>query len=461
MPSASDEGISLGEIPREPPIEIIKQGQAWVVGAYDRGRHTGATYSTHDSQIDAVRAAKSRMDEQRHPCVLRWESPESVRNIYWNPLFERLDVTYDELIDAWTIVPDRGTCAIAVVGSWDAGYERAKALQKAYNFKELCLHDRDGQHHETREHRFLRRDITQTGVTFDRSKLLGAPGPAETDGESDESKADGEPDIEYTKPASPSQLGVSVPDVTKVEFVDTDGVLHRYATPWGDGTNAEVAAVAQKYASHEAVTDAFADRLDLWKDYADRLHVAAIYESGTDPTPWVAYRAGEDSLAELGFSFSPAERIDLLADLADVVTTVTDPDHPVCGIQPKNVRLRHRRNDWHLTVANWGIEWAVNAAAGTDYVTPFLSPEQLRGELTDTTGVYQLGAVAFWLLCESPPIDAKDQQHAIRTGQLVTPRLVGGVSADAGPVLQTAMAPDPEDRYATATEFYQALLDAI
>jgi hypothetical protein len=440
------------EIPSNPPLEIRQEGQVWVVAAYDRGAHDGTTYSTEETGMDALRAAKARMEADRHPCVVRWESPDSVRNLYWNPDFEHLDVRFDTLVDAWTIVPGGGTCAIDVCESRADAQERAKTVQRESDFKHLRVYDRNGTRREERDHRFLRYDVTDSGVRFDRDAVERQERPDVDVGDDEQ---DAPEQITSVGPATPGRLGVSVPDITQVEFVDTDGVCNQYETPWGDGTRATVVAVSQKHANHEGVREGFEARLEPWLAHDHAEGVATIHESGTDPTPWVAYQSGDYGLDDLGMDLSLNERIGVLGDVVTATATVST-NHDVCGIEPRNVRLRGEAGDWTVTVANWGIRWAATVAVRQTYATPFTAPEQLAGRVADTTAVYGVGALAYWLFCESTPVDAGDPQ-AIRTGNLRPPETLDAVPSAVEPVLERALATDPMERYGSVQALHTEL----
>jgi hypothetical protein len=446
---------TAASVPQKSPLELVDQGRVWLLREYTITAEDGQAFSTHDSLMEGVRTAKSKMDEDMHPCTLRWESVDSVSNIYWNPLFERVDLRYDELSRCWTIVPAEGTCAIAAHDDWQTANERAKEIQYDYEFKRLRAYGQVGEEYEEREHRYLRHNLTDSGVRFDRSNVETHPAVQTADDTDDE--ADEADEIQTEQAATPSMLGVSIPDVTKVEFVDTDGVINRYATPWGDGTRANVVVLSRKYADNEDAKEAFETYRAPWKDAVDCRNVAPIYEQATDPTPWVAYRAGDLSLWDVGHDMSVAERLDVLEGVARALNAVSGP---VCGIRPENIRLWTADGSWRVVVGNWGIDWAVpTAVEGLSHVTAFTAPEQIQGQITDRTSLYQLGAVAYWLLCESVPVD--NDPDAIERGDVRPPDPISGVSPGVSSVLDRALAREADERYRSPEAFYRQLCDNL
>lgn len=448
------------EVPRRPPLEIIKQGSLWVVEDYRQGSRAGETHATHDSQLSAMRYAKSKMEADRHPCLVRWDSPRSVGGLYWNPLFETLTVRRDELIGGWSVVPEAGTCAMTAAATREDAADRAKKLQGLYDFKYLRVYDGRGEEFEERAHRFLRNDITRSGVRFDPDSVAEVPEPEGADepepdpGAAPSDEPTGPSDVGTVGPASPSQLGASVPDVTQVEFTDTDGAVHRYSTPWHGGTDAQILTVSRKYATDEGVPEAFAAPFERWRAADDAPNVATVHESGTDPTSWVAYRVGPHSLADIGTELPARSRVEVLGDVADAVDAVGSPSTLLCGMVPENVHLLEADGDRRATVANWGIEWAVREAVGLAHDGPFLAPEQREGRLTPTTDVYQLGALAYWLCCERRPPESSPEPGTI-------PRPIQGVSSRVKPHLARALAADPDERFDSAGAFYRALSNAV
>lgn len=433
----------LPTVPKHPPLEVVKKGQFWLVEEYRQGKPTGTAYSTQSDQIAAVRAAKSKMDSDRHPCVLQWGTPESVQNLYWNPLFECLEVEYDPLAEIWAISPEETPCVISFSQSMEAAFEQAKRVQRDYNFKRLRAYNRDGTSAGTRKHRFLRYEITKPGVQFDPEKTKTPVEPQDTEN----SETASGPDLSYTKPTSLTQLDISIPDITKVELVDTSEILLRYRTPWGDGTQADILLISRKYAATGTVQKVFTTAVDNWRDVEHSGHVSTVYRSGTEPTPWVAYRSDEQTLADVGLELSPETRLDLIEQLMQGAMTMTAQHNYVCGIRPENISLRNRNGEWQATIANWTVEWVTKAAVGVDHITPFVAPEQARGTVTASTCVYQLGAVAYWLLCKQPPVEETAPRQALQNRKIRKPETITDVSDEIEDVLETALQPDPSHRY--------------
>lgn len=136
---------------------------------YQRRSATGEVFSTHTGRIDAVKAARATMNDGPHPCTLQWAGPQNVNNIYWNPLFETLEIRQDRLLGAWSIVPAQGTCHIGTARSRRAACKRGIPIQNEYDFKRLHAYDASGNTSEERDHRFLRHNITSSTVRFDPS----------------------------------------------------------------------------------------------------------------------------------------------------------------------------------------------------------------------------------------------------------------------------------------------------
>lgn len=134
-------------------------------------------------------------------------------------------------------------------------------------------------------------------------------------------------------------------------------------------------------------------------------------------------------------------------------------------IKPENMLLD---SAGALKITDFGLALALRGAgrfggATSQSGTPqFASPEQLLGEKVDQrTDLYSLAAVAFYALMGRPPFSGRHvaeilaKQTADRLPDLLAAR--PDVGEQLTRVLERAVRSDPEQRYASANEFYQAL----
>src|SRR2546427_7889644 len=136
-------------------------------------------------------------------------------------------------------------------------------------------------------------------------------------------------------------------------------------------------------------------------------------------------------------------------------------------IKPENILL----SGTHAIVADFGIARAISAAgsltltqAGQPIGSPgYMSPEQAMalGDLDARTDIYSLGCVLFEMLAGEPPVASMTERRvhnwaaldANKPLQEAHPASVRGVKH----AISRALAPLPDDRFPTVTEFAAAL----
>ena len=134
-------------------------------------------------------------------------------------------------------------------------------------------------------------------------------------------------------------------------------------------------------------------------------------------------------------------------------------------IKPENMLLEP---GGALKITDFGLALALRGAgryggATSQSGTPqFASPEQLLGERVDQrTDLYSLAAVAYYALLGRPPFTGRHVTEILAKQTVdAVPNLLEErpeVGAELARVLERAVRADPEQRYATANEFYQAL----
>ncbi|MFW6435819.1 MAG: hypothetical protein ACOCY1_05500 [Halovenus sp.] len=440
--------------PNRPPLEIIKGGADWILEAYNRGRRDGETYSIHDDQMEALRAGKRRMDEYGHPCLLRWDSADSVRTLYWNPDFETLEVRYDPLTDTWVIIPEAGVVPFYTTADPEMAAHYGREVQRAYDFKHLELYTSDGDKRRTIDHRFVRHEIDSSGVRFNRERISESDPVSILEDQTDEEVATA------TTPAS--ALAAAVPDLSDVEVLTTEGPLRRYRAGWTDSGEALIIALDPDLCDDRDVVDAFLDAVDHWKTISDNSHVASVYDDGIGPSPWVAYDAGEDALRAKIDEFGLRVRVDIVDNVASAYETATMYGVPRRGAHPDRVRVAATSDRWLGTLADWGVTNQVLRALGETPTDNYSAPEEVDGGRTAHTPVYRLGALAYYVITRWEPLEgASSLADAIRSGPPKKPSTVADVPKRFDAVITRAMATDPADRYLEITDFRDDLAEAL
>jgi serine/threonine-protein kinase len=137
-------------------------------------------------------------------------------------------------------------------------------------------------------------------------------------------------------------------------------------------------------------------------------------------------------------------------------------------IKPENMLLER---DGSLRITDFGLALALRGEAGFGGATSrsgtpqFASPEQLLGEQVDQrTDIYSVAAVAYYGLLGYPPFaGATPEQVLAKQTNNLLPSLRPerpDVSQALEQILRKALHGDPDYRYASAAEFYQALHQA-
>ncbi len=135
-------------------------------------------------------------------------------------------------------------------------------------------------------------------------------------------------------------------------------------------------------------------------------------------------------------------------------------------VKPENILIE----DGHAVIADFGVAWALDAAAherltatGFAVGTPaYMSPEEASGSqvVDGRADVYALGCVLYEMLAGTQPFvgtpKAVIAQRLHGPPVSITKRR-SGIPRSLGFVIAKAMATQPEDRFATAGEFAEAL----
>jgi len=198
-------------------------------------------------------------------------------------------------------------------------------------------------------------------------------------------------------------------------------------------------------------------------------NVVAVYDYGTDPVgPFIVMELveGEDlsTIIHRSGALPPRAAARLVAQAARAVGAAHARGVVHRDIKPGNILVTH---EGRVKVADFGIARALSESALTLPGTTlgsvhYFSPEQARGELaTPASDIYSLGIVLFELLTGRRPWTG-DTAAAIATARLTgaipSPAAVhGGIPPALDLITRKALAPNPDDRYASANDLADAL----
>ncbi|MBV9165511.1 MAG: serine/threonine protein kinase [Solirubrobacterales bacterium] len=184
------------------------------------------------------------------------------------------------------------------------------------------------------------------------------------------------------------------------------------------------------------------------------LFLAMDYVHGTDLR----------EILKKGGALPPERAVDLLAQAASAIDAAHGRGLIHRDVKPANILITVQEGEEHAYLTDFGVAKRFDTVAdltGTGVVVgtvDYMAPEQITGSRIDArTDVYALGCVFFQMLSGHVPYE-RDNSVAKLFAHVSNPPppLQGGLAEQYptfGPVLETAMAKEPRDRYLSAGDF--------
>jgi len=214
----------------------------------------------------------------------------------------------------------------------------------------------------------------------------------------------------------------------------------------------------------EPVAERFQRAVLGWVNGSTHPNVVTIHDRGMEPRPWVATEPDAEwtTLAEhpdwLGFE----QTIGILTDAAEGLRNVALYNAYHHNLSPRHIWAGRQDDEVVGKVDDWGLDRAVREATSETVITPYTAPEQVSdayGQPDEATDIYGLGAVAYYVLTGTEPVEA--EREAILAGNITPPSEVSEVPAGLDKVLLRALSTDPADRYDSMYTFGLALDNAL
>ena len=198
-------------------------------------------------------------------------------------------------------------------------------------------------------------------------------------------------------------------------------------------------------------------------------HILAVYDFGEDPATGVVYLVaqfvdGGTLASRMGSPMPPTEAARIAAQIARALAFAHAAGVIHRDIKPGNVLMT---SDGHPLLSDFGIAKIMAETrmtrTGTSLGTPaYMSPEQAQGMPVDhRSDIYALGVMLYEMLAGTLPFQA-DTPVALLHQHVATPppplrERVPGIPKNLEKIVMRALAKNPDDRYATAGEFADAL----
>jgi serine/threonine-protein kinase len=211
------------------------------------------------------------------------------------------------------------------------------------------------------------------------------------------------------------------------------------------------------------IVDQFVDEAETWDELDGHDGIVDILDWGATPHPWMVLEFVPHSLEELRGDLELAEKLDVLAAIADGLEYAHSRGIVHLDIKPSNILMTESGTP---KVADWGLARVLLEHTRTEMgLTPaYSAPEQLTeeyGDIERETDVYQLGVLAYQLVTGQLPYDADrpvDLQREILETDPVPPAEVNPRAPDRlNDVVMTALSKEQADRYEAALLFRDAI----
>lgn len=174
------------------------------------------------------------------------------------------------------------------------------------------------------------------------------------------------------------------------------------------------------------------------------------------------------ALLEKNRKFSIKETISILARVADALQSIHDAGMIHRDLKPENILMPAinvpKITDFGIALLTGGPRFTARGSiVGTAY---YVSPEYIEHDMLDSrSDIYSLGIIAYELVAGKIPFDGETVTQILNTKVLFDLPSIHELAEDIpdplAEVLERAVARDPRFRYQKASEFRDALLDAL
>ena len=257
--------------------------------------------------------------------------------------------------------------------------------------------------------------------------------------------------------------------VSDVRRADLGQYIHEYTGVLTDtNERVRILALAPELTEVDAAVNAFVQMADQWDTASANATVLTIRDRGTDSRPWIAVPAHNgNTLATLQPELSPEAVDTIISETADALRTLGLYNTVHGSLSPDDIYLRNGADeieDLLVEVGGFGLGATIQAAVGEFEPTAYTAPELVEnpGQPTEQADVYGIGAITYFALTGSSPVEGAELEQAIQDGSSVPPSTYDeAIPAEVDDVVMQALSTRPDDRYGSPYAFGRAFLSTF
>lgn len=257
----------------------------------------------------------------------------------------------------------------------------------------------------------------------------------------------------------PDRLSNEIDPIVEISnTVSERGVVWHYtATIASTRTSTDqrhmVTTLNPEYVDDDDLVEAFSERATRWAGISQNPQISTVIDWGETPRPWIIYDGGVCRIGDRIDDLSASDKIQILTSIFDGLYTGSLYNIPHSSLSPYTVVLNDASGSLEPLLTDWGLTPRVRNHTGNGTITQYTAPEQLDGNMTDTTVVYRAGMLSFRILTGRHPFQSTENiEEKIRGNDIPEPSSISDVPESLNRVIRKSVAADPTGRYQSISD---------
>ncbi|ACV12218.1 serine/threonine protein kinase [Halorhabdus utahensis DSM 12940] len=263
----------------------------------------------------------------------------------------------------------------------------------------------------------------------------------------------------------PDRLSNEIDPIQEISnTVSERGVVWHYtATLASTRTSADhrhmVSTLNPEYVDDDDLIEAFSEGATRWAGISQNPQISTVFDWDETPRPWIIYEGGTSGLEDHIDDLPEADKIQVLTSIFEGLYTGSLYNIPHASLSPDTIVLNDVNQSLEPLLTDWGLTPQIRNLTESEFISQYTAPEQLNGNMSETTVVYRAGMLAFRILTGRHPFENTNNLRAkIRNSEIPDPSAVAAVPNSLDPVIRTAVAADPTERYQSVSDLRRNII---